>query len=142
MADPTVVYLAHPLSAGTREGILTNISRAKRWVHWAIENYRVAVVANWILYCEVLDDMNPEHRALGIQHDLLIMRRCDELWLVGGRVSSGMRQEMIDARKHRLVVRDFTEFGAFASAFPPPNLDDVPLIETEFLHPDDVGKEF
>jgi hypothetical protein len=142
MTNPTVVYLAHPLGADTRDEIKANISRAKRWILWAITNYQVAVVANWILYCEVLDDMNPAHRELGIQHDLAIMRRCDELWLVGGRVSSGMRQELIDARRHQLVVRDFTEYGPSPFAFEPPKLQDVPCVETEFLHPDDVGKEF
>ncbi|KKM92267.1 hypothetical protein LCGC14_1220200 [marine sediment metagenome] len=135
-----VIYLAHPVGAETPEGVRENIENAKMWVYWAIINYDVAVVANWIYYCEVLDDHNPEHRAQGMRHGLDVLERCDELWLVGGRVSSGMDKEAKHSRLHAMVVRDFTSWGPFASAFDPPELDTVPLWTRIYVNPADLGK--
>jgi hypothetical protein len=89
-----VVYLAHPLSAPTHKGIQENLARAKRWYRWACDTFpEYAFVANWILNCEVYDDANAEHRRKGIERNLAVIEKCDELWLVGARISSGMEEE-------------------------------------------------
>jgi hypothetical protein len=85
-----VVYMAHPVSGNVEE----NLARARRWVRWIYDHYpNVVVLAHWIVDCEVLDDANPAHREKGLAHDFAIIRRCDEIWLVGGRVSEGMGLE-------------------------------------------------
>jgi hypothetical protein len=90
-----VIYLAHPLGAATKEGVQANIARAKRWIRWIYDNFKdVAVVADWLITCEVLDDHNPEHRAHGMRMNKAVIPRCDEFWMVGGRVSSGMGDEL------------------------------------------------
>ena len=107
-----VIFLAHPVGAPTREGHLANLARAKRWVRWSIDNYPdVAVVANWLYYCEVLDDSNPAHRQRGIAHGIQVLKLCQELWLVGGRVSSGMHAERNVAWGASILVRDLTSLG-------------------------------
>lgn len=86
------IYLAHPLSAPTREGIEANRARASRWVSWVARHFRYAVIADWIVMTGVLEE-TPENRDLGLKCDCELVRRADEFWMVGGRLSSGMSVE-------------------------------------------------
>lgn len=90
-----VIYLAHPLGAPTKEGVEANKARARRWIRWVYDNFKdVAVVADWLITCDVLDDFNPEHRAHGMKMNKAMIPRCDEFWMTGGRISSGMKDEL------------------------------------------------
>jgi hypothetical protein len=100
-----IVYMAHPVSGDVE----ANLKRAKKWIKWIEANHsNVAVVANWIIECEIWDDDDPAQRAAGLRRDLAIIKRCDELWMVGPRVSSGMAQERDQALQFGLRVRDLT----------------------------------
>lgn len=103
-----VVYIAHPLGSGSdREA---NRQRAMRWVRWAAEK-GVAPIADWIILASEWRESD-EHRAAGLAIDVELVKRCDELWLVGGRVSRGMRVEADAAIAAGLIVRDMTHLGA------------------------------
>lgn len=103
-----VVYLAHPLGAGLdRE---RNRENAARWVAWATLAHGVAVIADWIVLAGVLAE-TPANRLAGIAADLALVGRCDELWLVGGRVSPGMHLEAEEARQRGIRVVDLTRLG-------------------------------
>jgi len=101
-----VVYIAHPLGAG--EDRQSNLARAARWVAWAATRKNVAPVADWIVLASQLSE---ELRQLGLQIDCSIVERCDELWLVGGRVSPGMVVERDHARACGVRVVDLTGLG-------------------------------
>jgi hypothetical protein len=93
-----LIYLAHPLGAPTPEGVEANKARARRWIRWIYDHLnvgrvRVAVVADWLITCDVLDDFNPDHRSQGMTMNKAIIPVCHEFWMVGGRVSSGMEEE-------------------------------------------------
>lgn len=93
-----IVYLAHPLGAPTKEGVEANKARARRWIRWVYDNVKdVAIVADWLITVDVLDDFNPEHRAHGMKMNKALIPVCDEFWMVGGRISSGMHDERIVA---------------------------------------------
>lgn len=97
-----IVYMAHPVSGDVKN----NLARAKAWVRWIEENHPdVAVVASWITECEIWDDDNPTHQAAGLKRDLAVIERCDELWLVGPKISSGMERERAHAEEHGLAIR-------------------------------------
>ena len=100
-----IIYMAHPV-AGDVEN---NLERARQWLKWAIENNEgVAVMANWIIECELWDDSDPEQREAGLKRCEALVERCDELWLVGPRISSGMARERKLAEEKGLRIRDFT----------------------------------
>lgn len=104
-----VIYCAHPLGGGAdRE---QNRINASRWVAWIALTYDVAVIADWIILSGHWDE-SPANRARGIAIDLALVARCDEVWLVGGRVSAGMQQEADEARRLGKVVVDMTGLGA------------------------------
>ena len=107
-----VIYFAHPLGAPTKEGVAANIAKAKRWVRWIYDNFKnVAVVADWLITCEVLDDHNPEHRAHGMRMNTALIPLCGEFWMVGGRISTGMGAEHGLALEHTRKVFDLTWLG-------------------------------
>ena len=107
MAKP-VVYIAHPLGGGSdREA---NRINAARWCAWAARARGVAPVADWIILSGELDE-SPENRTLGLACDVALVARCDEVWLVGGRVSPGMQVEADAARDLGIPVVDLTSLG-------------------------------
>lgn len=100
-----VVYVAHPLGTGpARE---SNRFRAAQWVAWVGEQ-GCAPVADWITLSGVWTE---DKRELGLAIDVALVARCDELWLVGGRVSPGMAIEAEAARKAGVKVVDLTHLG-------------------------------
>jgi hypothetical protein len=108
-----IIYLAHPLGAATPEGVEANKARARRWVRWVYDNFEdVAVIADWLVTCDVLDDFNPAHRARGMAMNKAIIRALPgEFWMVGGRVSNGMGEESITAIETQLRIFDLTWLG-------------------------------
>ena len=99
-----VVYIAHPLGSGPdRE---KNLANAAKWVAWAAEQ-GVAPIADWIVLASQWEETTG-NRERGIAIDLELVKRCDEIWLCGGRVSPGMAQELHEATLHGAKVRDFT----------------------------------
>lgn len=101
-----VIYMAHPYG-----GKPENLARAKRWMRWIEETQPVAVNASWILECEIWDDANPDERSAGLRRDIANIRRCDEIWAVGGRVSEGMGVEINAAAEYNIPLMDLTAFG-------------------------------
>lgn len=120
-----VVYLAHPVAAPcacgptcmrydlSAGGVPCNLARARRWLAWALAAHPdVAFCLSWLPYLEVLPDSG-ESRARGLRDDCEMATWCDELWLLGGRISSGMARErdaMIAAGK---TVVDLTPLGVY-----------------------------
>lgn len=105
--DVRVVYVAHPLNAPTEAERNANIARAARWCAWAFKS-GYAPVADWIVLASQLDE---SWREQGLRADCALIKRCDELWLVGGRVSEGMRIEAAAARLVGVPVKDLTALG-------------------------------
>jgi hypothetical protein len=114
-----VVYIAHQLSAPTREGIDKNRANAARWVAWLAREFRIAPVADWIVLSGEWSE-TAENRALGLEIDKQLVRRCDEMWLVGGLVSTGMLEEMAVAQRAELAIHDLTALGYHAPEGPNP----------------------
>jgi len=102
-----VAYIAHPLGQG--EDREKNRARASRWVSWAARQ-GVAPVADWIILAGEWPETD-ENRALGLAIDCALVERCNELWLVGGRISPGMAIEAEHAKKRGRTVVDLTHLG-------------------------------
>lgn len=113
-----VVYIAAPLSAPTAEEMADNRARAARWAAWAFYQ-GVSPVCSWIVLTGEIPDDNVELRKRGLEVDCAHVERCDALWLVAGRVSTGMGVEADHARKFGVAVHDLTHLGAEPPALPP-----------------------
>ena len=58
-----------------------------------------------LVFPQFLDDSDPEERVLGITLGVELLKACDELWLIGGTISKGMRHELGIAKELRIPVR-------------------------------------
>lgn len=108
----TVLYVAHPLGAPTKEGIQANIARAKRWLRWLCDHdTRHAFAIPWLPYAEALDDLIPEHRERGLRDGKEMIKRHDGIVLVGGRMSTGMVQDNAAMRERGRPCVDLLHLG-------------------------------
>jgi hypothetical protein len=97
-----IVYVAHQLS-GDREA---NRAKAAEWVGWLAQHCDIAPVADWII---LTGQWHESMRERGLAIDLRLVEECDEVWLVGERVSDGMAIEAHHATRIGIQVRDFTK---------------------------------
>jgi hypothetical protein len=116
-----VVYVAHPLGAGPDR--TRNITNATKWVAWIARVHNVAPVASWILLASEWEE-TAENRARGLAIDEELIRVCDELWLVGGRISPGMEFERDVARRLNVPVSSLLHLG-----YEPPPADGSRALE-------------
>jgi hypothetical protein len=61
-----------------------------------------------LLHAEVFSETE-ENRVLGLRRNYAVIEKCDELWLVGPRVSSGMRAEADYAERCGVSVFNYIE---------------------------------
>jgi hypothetical protein len=103
-----MVYIAHPVS-GDVDG---NIIRAKAWLKYLeAGNPWIVFVCQWILGVELWDDADPVQRERGLKRCLAQVERCDEIRLVGPKVSTGMLREARHAAEFGVEIKDFTKAG-------------------------------
>ena len=100
-----VVYLAHQLGAPTQDGIEANRKSASEWYGWLAACFPIAPVADWII---LTGQWTESTRARGLEIAKAHVSRCDELWLVGPRVSEGMQVEAAQMRALGRPVHDLT----------------------------------
>jgi len=98
-----VIYVAHPLGRG--EDREENRRAAAAWAGWIAETFKVAISADWIVLSGVWTE---DKRDLGLAADMEMVSRSDEVWMVGPRLSDGMKLEGEHAARLGKVVRDFT----------------------------------
>lgn len=82
-----------------------NTAAALRYCRFVMKKHCIPV-ASHILYAAsgMLDDSSEEERELGLMFGLSLLAVCDEVW-VFGEVSSGMKQEIIEAKKLGKLIR-------------------------------------
>lgn len=85
-----------------------NTQNAKRYMKYAVER-GVIPFAPHLLYPLVLDENDPAQRKLGLYFGLVWLSMCDELWVFGDHISSGMQSEIDSAKTHHIPIRYFTD---------------------------------
>jgi len=80
-----LVYICSPYAGEVER----NIRFAQEACRYAISQ-NCAPVAVHLIYPQLLDDMVPKERKIGIQMGLRILITCEELWLCGSCISTGM----------------------------------------------------
>jgi hypothetical protein len=103
-----LAWMAHPLSGD----IPGNLARAERWMKWLLATFPdVDIVADWILWCRVLDDTNPVDRERGLRFDEEIISRMDDFIIVGCSISGGVDRETDIALESGVRVVNLIELG-------------------------------
>ncbi len=74
-----------------------------------------AFFAPHLLYPTILDDSIMDERKLGMNMGLLMLRKCDELWVFGSRISSGMQAEIEEASQLGIPVKPIALTSVYKS---------------------------
>ena len=102
-----LVYVCAPFN-GDIEG---NKKKATEFAHFAYKNGCIPVTPH--LLFPFMNDESPNERALALHMDIVLMGKCQEVWVLSERITSGMSAEIEKATKRRQTVRylnnDFVE---------------------------------
>lgn len=99
-----LVFICSPL-AGDLEW---NLENARRYSKYAVEQGAIPLAPH-LLFPQFMDDGDKAQRDLGIFFGLVLMGKCDAMWVFGATPSHGMRLEIEKAKKRGLPIRYFTE---------------------------------
>ena len=99
-----LVFICSPF----RGDVETNTARARRYCYFA-HTQRVAPAAPHLHNPQFLDENLPDERQAGIEIGLEYLRRADELWCFGDRLTEGMEIELQAAQHLKILVRYFTD---------------------------------
>lgn len=89
-----MVYIASPYAGDIEK----NTEMARKYCRYAADQ-GAAPVAPHLLYPQFLDEYNPSDRARGLRMGLELLAACDELWVFGPTISSGMAAEIAEAKR-------------------------------------------
>ncbi len=99
-----LVFICSPYR-GDIEG---NKTRAQRYCRFAYTQSAVPIAPH-LHNTQFLDESILEERKAGIELGLQLLRKADELWCFGNRLTEGMEIELKAAQQMKLKVRYFTD---------------------------------
>jgi hypothetical protein len=98
-----LVYIASPFAGFTEQ----NIKRARGYCGFAVGRGCIPFAPH-LHYPQILDDSDKAQRELGIRFALILLGKCDELWVFGDKVSEGMSREIAKAKRRGMPIRYFS----------------------------------
>lgn len=99
-----LVYICSPFSGDT-DG---NTQKARRYCRFAVRNGCIPLAPH-LLFPQFMDDTKPTERNLALFMDIVLLGKCDQLWVFGKEISAGMAAEIGKAEKKNMTIRYFTE---------------------------------
>lgn len=99
-----LVYICAPLSGD----MIQNIYKAQNYCRYAVESGYIPIAPH-LYFPQFMDDSNPKERNLALFMDIVLLTKCEEIWVFGDKISSGMSIEIEKAKRKRLCIRRFTE---------------------------------
>ena len=97
-----LVYICSPFS-GDIEG---NKKKAVEFATHAYKNGCIPVTPH--LLFPFMNDESKQERDLALHMDLVLMGKCQEVWVLSERITAGMSAEIEKAQRRRQIVRYFT----------------------------------
>lgn len=86
----------------------TNVIKAREYSRFALENSTIPIAPH-LLFPQFMDDKNPQERELAMHFNYVLLGKCQELWVFGTKISSGMNREILIAAKRKMRIRYFNE---------------------------------
>ena len=96
-----LIYVCAPFN-GDIEG---NKKKAAEFAHFAYKQGCIPVTPH--LLFPFVNDESREERALALHMDIVIMGKCQEVWVLSERITSGMSAEIEKATRRHQTVRYF-----------------------------------
>lgn len=97
-----MVYICSPF-AGDESG---NVQRARQFCKFAVGKGYIPLAPH-LLYPQFMDDTDKQQRELGLFFALVLLGRCEQLWIFGDEITGGMERELAKAEKRGIPIRFF-----------------------------------
>lgn len=97
-----LVYVASAYSGDT----VGNSEKAKQYCRFALDQGQIPLAPH-LMFPLFMNDDNPDERELALFMDVVLLGKCDELWIFGDAITAGMRAEIDVAKKRRQKIRYF-----------------------------------
>ncbi len=99
-----LVYIASPFKGDTER----NVANTQTYCRFALTKGYIPLAPH-LHYPQFMDDGDKTQRDLGIRFALILLGKCDELWVFGGNISEGMSREIAKAKRRGMPVRYFND---------------------------------
>ena len=99
-----LVYICFPYAGNVEQ----NVNMARVYSRFAVKNTCIPLAPH-LLYPQFMDDGSPAERELALFMGLVLLTKCEQVWVFGGVISAGMAAEIAKAEKKKIPVRYFTE---------------------------------
>ena len=109
MKKNDLVYICSPLSAPTEQGIRKNMEKAAYYAGLVSGVTGCRAIAPHSFLPEYLDDNIPDERILGIKLGAELLKASDMMWLIGTKITKGMKYELEIAKKMCIPIRCYDE---------------------------------
>lgn len=100
-----LVYICSPFSGD----IEINNKRTREFCRFALDKGNIPLAPH-LLFPQFMDDNNEQERDLAIFIDIILMGKCQEVWVLDDVISRGMGIEIEKAKKRRQPVRYFNKY--------------------------------
>lgn len=97
-----LVYVASPFAGDTEY----NVRKAQGYCRFAVSKGCIPIAPH-LHYPQFMDDGDMEQRELGLFFALVLLGKCDKLWVFGARVSTGMAAEIAKAKRRGIPIKYF-----------------------------------
>lgn len=97
-----LVYICSPYSGN----VDFNVTNARLYCKYAVDN-KCIPIAPHLLFPQFMNDKEPTDRELAMFMNMVLLSKCEELWVFGNTISQGMGQEIAKAEKRRMKIRYF-----------------------------------
>lgn len=97
-----LVYICSPFS----EDVSGNIERTEKYSRYAVDSKAIPIAPH-LLFPQFMSD--DAERELALFMDMVLLGKCEELWVFGELVTEGMSAEIAKAKRKNMKIRYFTE---------------------------------
>ena len=99
-----LVYICSPFSGKVKK----NKRKARKYCRFALEQHTIPFAPH-LLFPQFMDDDNPEERQTAMFMNMVMLGKCEQLWVFGENYSNGMKEEIRKAKERKKKIRYFTE---------------------------------
>ena len=86
--------------------VTANTEKARQYCRFALEQGQIPLAPH-LMFPQFMKEDDPVERELAIFMDIVLLGKCQELWVFGDTISGGMNTEIEVAKKRRQTIRYF-----------------------------------
>ena len=99
-----IIYICSPYRGDT----IRNTELARKYSKFAVGKGAIPITPH-LVFPQFLNDGIEDERKHAIRMNLVLLDRCEEIWVFGDKISEGMEAEIERAEKRDMIIKHFTK---------------------------------